>query len=94
MTFECCKNLKSIEISDGVEYIGKKCFSFSGIEEITISGTLKGINDDAFADCESLKIVWLEEESPINIERCVSGSVEILPVKVKRLEMKFHNLRK
>ena len=94
MTFECCKSLKSIEIPDGVEYIGKKCFSFSEIKEITIPSTLKGIDKDAFADCENLKIVWLEEDSLINIERCVNSSVEILPVKVKRLEMKFHNIRK
>ena len=30
-TFGSCKNLKNINIPDGVEYIGKKCFLDSGV---------------------------------------------------------------
>ena len=42
-TFSLCKNLKSIDIPNGVEYIGEECFQKSRIKEITLPSTLKEI---------------------------------------------------
>lgn len=47
-TFYSCENIRSVEIPNGVEYIGEECFSYSGIEETTLPGTLKKICEDAF----------------------------------------------
>ena len=47
-TFCSCKNLRSVEIPSGVEYIARGCFCFSGIKEITLPATLKEIGEDAF----------------------------------------------
>ena len=47
-TFSWCRNLKNIDIPNGVEYIGKKCFSCSRIEEIRLPSTLRKINSDTF----------------------------------------------
>ena len=47
-TFMWCKNLNRLEIPNGVEYIGEQCFRDSGVEEITLPSTLKGIDKDMF----------------------------------------------
>ena len=41
-------DLKNVEISEGVEYIGNECFSCSKVEEFTFPSTLKEIELDAF----------------------------------------------
>ena len=66
-----------MEIPNGVEYIGKECFSSSGIEEITFPGTLKGIDTDAFKNCVSLKTVWVEEGCQLKVEEYVERSVQV-----------------
>ena len=52
--FSNCNSLRSVEIPDGVEYIGKKCFADSKVEEITLPSTLKEIGEDAFTCCRKL----------------------------------------
>lgn len=47
-TFANCKNLKCVEIPNGVEYLGKECFSGSGTKEITLPETLREICAGAF----------------------------------------------
>lgn len=47
-TFCGCDDLKRVEIPNGVEHIGERCFSDSGIEEIALPSTLKMIDEDAF----------------------------------------------
>lgn len=39
-TFYGCRNLQSIELPTGVEYIGDYCFHGSGITEIVLPNTL------------------------------------------------------
>ena len=48
MAFAGCQNLKSVKISEGVEYIGEQCFYDSGVEEVVLPGTLREINEYAF----------------------------------------------
>lgn len=43
-----CRNRQSIEIPNGVEQMGKRCFDVSDIEEITLPGSLKEISKGAF----------------------------------------------
>ena len=76
-TFMWCDNLRSVEIPNGVEYIGSECFCNSGIEEITLPGTLKEIGEDAFGRCPKLKTVWVEEGCALDIKRYVKKGVEV-----------------
>ena len=55
--FARCKNLKYIQIPDGIDYISAAAFSScSSLENITIPLGIKGINHSAFGDCSSLTI--------------------------------------
>ncbi|MCR5607740.1 MAG: leucine-rich repeat protein [Lachnospiraceae bacterium] len=49
-TFEFCTNLKTIEIPEKVERIGKFAFNASGIENITIPKSVKTIDNCAFSN--------------------------------------------
>ena len=62
-TFQNCKELRSVTFREGsrLEKIGKFCFLGSGIEEATISKTLKTIGIDAFDRCDSLRFVHVED---------------------------------
>ena len=76
-TFWLCKNLKSLEIPNGVERVERGCFSCSGIEEITLPSTLKEMNEKAFNDCSSLETVWVEEGCTLDVKKCVEADVEV-----------------
>lgn len=93
-TFRLCKNLKSVDIPNGVEYIGEGCFQKSGIKEIALSNTLKEISEDAFKECENLKTVWVEEGCTINIRKCVKESTDILPTQAMANRQSLRNLRR
>ena len=42
--FEDCKNLKSIQLPEKLEYIGIQCFRNSGLEEIELPGSLRVVH--------------------------------------------------
>lgn len=77
-TFSGCKSLKDVQLRQGLESIGKQCFSGSGIEEVTLPGTLMEIEDLAFHDCSSLTVVWVEADCLVDVQACVSDSVAAL----------------
>ena len=56
-----CKNLKAIELPDGLEYLGNECFYNSGLESIRIPPALKTIEARTFYRCENLKHVEFSE---------------------------------
>lgn len=60
-----------------MEHIGKWCFIFSKIEEITLPRSLKEMDEDAFEDCKNLKVVWVEEGCTLDIKKYVGNSVEV-----------------
>ena len=62
-----------------MEMIENGCFYGSGIEEITLPGTVKEVGDGAFNDCNHLRVVWVEEGSTLNIRKCVDDNVVIFP---------------
>ena len=63
-TFSRCKGLKRVEISDGVEHIGEKCFWDSGVGEIKLPQALKSLEAGTFRSCKNLKSV----EIPSGVE--------------------------
>ena len=66
-----------MEVPNGVEYIGVYCFRDSGVEEITLPCTLKGIGTDAFAYCPNLRTVWVEEGCTVDVRKFVGEKVEV-----------------
>lgn len=61
--FEYCEGLKSVEMADSVQKIGKftfdQCYQ---LEEIRLSPNITRIGEDAFAYCRSLKKIVLPEK--------------------------------
>lgn len=49
--------LKSVVIGKIVSYIGKNAFRCNSLETITFRGAVKEINEDAFNDCDSVKVI-------------------------------------
>lgn len=53
-TFTSCRNLKRVEFEEGIQFLGRdeedsdswtQLFLFSGVEEVTLSSTLKEITE-------------------------------------------------
>lgn len=76
-TFFDCRRLGRIEIPDGVEYIGEKCFCASGVAEVTLPSTLKEVGRYAFDGCDRLRVVCVEEGCTLDIRKCVGRPVEV-----------------
>ena len=49
--FRQCKNLKNIPLPDGLETIGIKSFSESGLEEVTLPVSVRDVAASAFYGC-------------------------------------------
>lgn len=77
-----------------LETIGSSCFSNSGIEEVTLPGTLKEINEYAFSNCNSLKTVWVEDGCAPDIKKCCGDNVGIFPAKTMVGSIHLRDLRK
>ena len=61
---ECCNNcnnLKKVSFAPTVTNIGNTAFSYSGLERVTIPGTVKRIGAGAFFCCENLREIVIEE---------------------------------
>ena len=52
--FKNCKNLKRIEFPKTLEYLGKLCFSETGLESLEFPTSLRTVAQGAFAKCKSL----------------------------------------
>ncbi len=60
--FAGLNELESVNIPEGIDFIGKGAFEFcSSLESVDISGNVKTIEDYAFFKCESLKKVIIPE---------------------------------
>lgn len=55
--FEGCKNLKHINLPEGVEILRDDCFSKSGLIDISIPDNVRDIPERCFCLCENLKNV-------------------------------------
>ena len=47
-TFKDCKNLKNIDLPEGLRYIGAECFSGCGINYVTIPAALRSAGANVF----------------------------------------------
>lgn len=47
--------LKDVRIPEGIQIVGNRWFSSSGIESVTIPASVREIEDEAFWKCKSLK---------------------------------------
>ncbi len=61
VAFSHCTNLKSIALPNTLTEIGAAAFTASGLEQVTIPGSVKVIGEKAFQESESLKTVVIEE---------------------------------
>lgn len=93
MTFSYCRNLRNVELLNGVEYIGKECFYGSGITEIMFPAMLKEIDDDAFYHCHDCKVVWVGEGCPPEVRKCVGYPMVILPAETMVGGLPLQDLR-
>lgn len=70
-----CMKLRSVEIADGVEYIGDACFDafYEGnkFEEIVLPGTLKEMGEKVFDGCDNLRVVWVEDGCTIDTRKYI-----------------------
>ncbi len=53
-SFEGCKNLKKIKISEGVLSIGERAFSSTALEKVLIPSSVLLVSYEAFANCKQL----------------------------------------
>ena len=89
---ECCnncKNLKRVSFEPSVKYIGRMAFSYSGLERVTIPGTVKKIGDGAFQGCENLREIIIEdgvkEIAPHAFDECPNLERVVLPASLTYL---------
>lgn len=88
--FSTCSSLKIIDLNNGIEEIGAGSFVMSGIEEITIPGTVVAIEESAFSTCSELKSVVIEEGvtkiASKAFETCSSLETVTIPASVTEIE--------
>ncbi len=58
--FANCTSLKSVKLPDGLKYIETGAFVLSGIENVTIPGSVECLSSQAFVLCDSLETVTVE----------------------------------
>lgn len=59
--FEDCKDLRGVELPDGLEYLGKRCFCGSGLESVVLPPSVRAVGPHAFAECTQLRSASLNE---------------------------------
>ena len=61
--FRECGSLRRVVFREGsaLHTIGADCFRGSGLQRIELPGSLREINDGAFADCKGLQLVVLND---------------------------------
>ena len=75
-----CRNLKRLRLPEGLEEIKWDCFSFSGLEEVTVPRTIATLDDRAFW-AANLRVVNVAEGCKFDIRQYVKGDVTINVVK-------------
>lgn len=87
--FSCCTSLKEINIPDTVTSIGSYAFFESGIEKITIPGSVEIIEYNVFRDCFSLTEAAIgngvKEIEPSAFYGCTDLTEFVVPESVTRI---------
>lgn len=77
--FGDCKPLKKINLPEGLTTIGANAFSGSGIESITIPGSVKTIDSSCFFCSNDLKTIEIQDGVEV-LDGCFSGIASITDV--------------
>lgn len=64
--FYYCEQLTSIVIPEGVTYIGENAFAYSGLQQVSLPSTLKGLTYNSFFGCEELTAVTFVKGSKLS----------------------------
>ena len=84
--FGFCSMLKRIVLPNSLTEIGVGAFALSGIEEITIPGSIQTISKQAFSTCQNLKSVNISEGVTVidtkAFESCKSLKEVVIPASV------------
>lgn len=75
--FANCQSLTNIQLPNGMKELGAGTFCMSGIETITVPGTVETVGKSCFTTCVNLKSVILEE-GVLTLEKEVFESCENL----------------
>lgn len=71
-----CTNLKTVEFSEGLERIGNRVFYKSALENIVLPSSIRIVCGQAFAKCEKLRSVYLNEGLEVlGAEEVICGDV-------------------
>ena len=94
-TFRDCKNLRDIQLPQGLERIRQDCFARSGLAQITLPRSLKEVDKSAFSRCESLRTIYLEDGcGPVLSGVEVPAPAEVISLRVTvSLNELFYDLR-
>ncbi|MBE6038878.1 MAG: hypothetical protein E7218_06695 [Anaerofustis stercorihominis] len=65
--------LTAVELSDKLTYIGECAFNGSGLEKITIPGSVKNVDYKAFFACHGLKEAYIDGDDAIYGESCFAN---------------------
>lgn len=87
--FENCEKIKSVQIPDTVDSIGKSAFENSGIMTISIPDSVQSIGESAFASCSGMTSIFLSDKITVIPDQCFynSGLIQItLPKNLKTIE--------
>jgi hypothetical protein len=57
--FAYCKNLKQVELTQGLVYVGERAFKGTGLRSVVIPKGMQGLSAQSFADCADLEFVEL-----------------------------------
>ncbi len=86
-------SLNSVELPDGVQYIGAKVFSQTRISELKLPDSVKTIGDEAFAYCTVLRKIEmprdLRELGTAAFLNCLQLESIVLPEGVKRIDRRM-----
>ena len=77
-----CESLTRVVLTEGsrLERIGNECFRGSGIEEVTLPGTLREIGTGVFYECDNLRMIYVEDGCEASLaDAYVPDSASIVP---------------
>ena len=73
-TFLKCEKLRSVNLAEGLEYIGESSFAGTGLASVEFPASLRIIDDNVFESCKSLTSVVLPQKLERIGKDCFSGS--------------------
>ena len=59
--FAGCKDLKVVRFPERLKYLGKFCFSQSGLESVDFPASLRTVSQGSFSQCKNLRSVKFAE---------------------------------